>query len=136
MERTANFNVSFSSAASTSSDTSEFTPVFRQTALGGGSNIDDDHALPTSTWSGYKINAELNEKANSTALADAYTAGTAYAVGDYCSYLGDMYVCATTIASAPSTFDATQWTMITVAEYIDPATAAEVSAVISGYEAT
>lgn len=146
MERTETFNVNFSGANTTSSGGSEFTPVFRQSASGftpvfsqtglGGAGIDDDHALPTYAWSGYKVNEELNKKANSTALAAAYTAGAAYAVGDYCSYIGDLYICTTATASAPSTFDATKWAKVPVADYIVGATAAEVQAIINNYTAT
>lgn len=109
MERTETFIVSFSSGANTiSSGGSEFTT----------------------------INNKLNLKANSTALADAYTTGASYAVGDYCSYICDLYVCTTAIASAPSTFDTTKWAKVPVADYIVGATAAEVQAVITNYTAT
>ena len=137
MKKTETFNVSFSSADTTSSGSSEFVPVFRSAAL-GGANIDDDHALPTAPWSGYKVNNELNKKANSTALAAAYTAGATYAVDSFCSYLGDLYRCTTAIASAPATFDATKWAKLPVVEMeaLYAATAAEVQALITNYTAT
>lgn len=112
----------------------DFTPKMTRNTLGGGANIDDDHILTTSTWSSQKIAGELDKKANTTTLAEAYTPGTHYYVGDTCSYLGDVYICTAEIAQAPATFDTTKWTQYVVLEEF--ATSAQVQAIISGYTPT
>ena len=108
MKKTETFNVSFSGKETTSSGSSEFVPVFRSAAI-GGANIDDDHALPTAPWSGYKVNNELSKKANSTALAADYSTSATYAVGDMVTYLGDLYECITAITTAEA-WTAAHWT--------------------------
>lgn len=122
------------------SEQSGFRPKFTMNAINGSGNIDDDHILPTSTWSSQKINTMLLDKANTSALAPSYTQGSSYAVGDYCSYNGNMYQCVTAIASAGA-FDSTKWNMVTVMVAVTDvmpkaATSAQVAAIISGYTPT
>lgn len=115
----------------------DFTPKMTRNTLGGGANIDDDHILTTSTWSSYKINSMIvnnGEKANTTTLANAYTSGTSYSVGDYCSNDGNVYRCKSTISSAPATFDPTKWDIVVLMESF--ATAAQIQQIISGYSPT
>lgn len=112
----------------------DFTPKMTRNTLGGGANIDDDHILTTSTWSSYKINSMIvnnGEKANTTTLANAYTSGTSYSVGDYCSHDGNVYRCKSTISSAPATFDPSKWDIVVLMESF--ATAAQIQQIISGY---
>lgn len=48
----------------------DFTPKMTRNTLGGGANIDDDHILPTSTWSSRKINNELQDAANEVVIQE------------------------------------------------------------------
>ena len=118
------------------SEQSGFRPKFTMNAINGSGNIDDNHILPTSTWSSQKINTMLLDKANTSSLAAPYTQGSSYAVGEYCSYNGNLYQCVTAISSAGA-FDSTKWNVVTVMDVMPKAaTSAQVAAIISGYTPT
>ena len=116
-----------------SGDSDAFSPGFSGGVIQGGGNIDDDHILPTSTWSSQKINTELNKKANSIAVAPDYTAGSSYVIGDLCTYHGDLLRCTAAIVSAAATPDSGSWDVIDLLQWV--ATTAQVQAIITGYTA-
>ena len=53
--------------------------------------------------------AQLAGKLNSTSAAPAFSSSATYAVGDYVTYEGDLYVCSTAITTAAA-WDSTKWT--------------------------
>ena len=111
-----------------------FTPTLTRQTISGGANIDDDHTLTTATWSSQKISNELAGKANTSSIADEYTTGASYYVGDVCSYRGNLYRCTTAIGQAPATFNPASWTTYVVLESF--ASTAQVRTIINGYTPT
>lgn len=63
----------------------------------------------TSSYTGQELDTSI--KLSQTALATTFSGGTAYAVGDYVTYNGDLYKC---IVANSSVWNTNYWTKITI----------------------
>ena len=63
------------------------------------------------------VTASLNNKADKVALPPDYDPTSTYAVGDFCTYNGDAYVCVTTI-STPEVWDSSHWILDSQQDYL------------------
>lgn len=61
-----------------------------------------------------KVDAEAGKARGN--IASAYSASSAYAVGDYCIYGGNLYRCTTAIGSGGEAWNASHWTQVRIAE--------------------
>ena len=66
-----------------------------------------------SSWNIHGTEYSLADNTARANFADAYSSSATYAVGDYCTQYGGLYVCNTEI-STPEAWTAAHWTATTV----------------------
>lgn len=93
----------------------EFVTAIQDIPTGGGGGSGDGYVWQDGDGYLHLSNEAGTEYIVANLISDAYDDSATYAVGDYCSYDGDFYVCNTAISTAES-WTAAHWTQVTVSD--------------------